>query len=286
MISSTTAKAYPTGGTIATLPNWSMPAGYQIPTGLVQGLSYHPSFGLIWVAQGLGGGSASRPLLVSSLSGAFVSNLSLTTPSAIGVGYTFRSFTLNSDASMVWSHYDTNFGQGLRGYVYQGVFLGGGGIGGNGSATGAGVRAIVVEPGESFFYATQQGANSVATIDRSGTFTTFASVTSPSGLAIDPAGNIYVGAYGSNVVKITPGAVVTNYSSGTFTSPSALTYDATRNMVVVGDSSDGTVYGVLPNGSSVTLGTGAGTIAGIVAVNGTIYIYDSGGSLKSVRLSY
>jgi DNA-binding beta-propeller fold protein YncE len=95
-----------------------------------------------------------------------------------------------------------------------------------------------------------------------------------------------VGANGSNVVKITPGAVVTNYSSGTFTSPTALAYDDTRNMVVVGDSSSGTVYGITQSGGTVTLGTGAGTIAGIVTANGTIYIYDSGGSLKSVMLRY
>ena len=256
-----------------------------MPTTPTQGLLYRPSLGLLWIAQGIGGSSGNYNLVNSSLTGAYTGSFNRSIVTSVGLQFAVRSTLLSSDATITWTLYEYSSGSGVRQYINELSSSGGGNIYGP-SSVGANIRAIVIEPAQNFFYATRQGTNEVVKIDRNGTLTGFASVTSPSGIAIDTTGNVYVGANGSNVVKITPGAVVTNYSSGTFTAPTALAYDDTRNMVVVGDSSSGTVYGITQSGGTVTLGTGAGTIGGIVTANGTIYIYDSGGNLKSVSLSY
>jgi len=173
---------------------------------------------------------------------------------------------------------------GTRGYFTAGgPYANSGGGGPLNPITTAAVYSL----DESFLYVTSLPGNAVTTWTlSSSTMNNFVSVNAPNGITIDLVGNIYVGTNGSNVVKVTPGGTVTNYSSNTFTTPCSMAYDNVTNMLAVGDGSTGTVYGVNPRGVSVTLATGIGTMSGIAAAAGKFYVYDSTNGIKVITMNY
>lgn len=134
----------------------------------------------------------------------------------------------------------------------------------------------------------------------------------PKGIAVDTAGNIYVGdTFNDTIRKITPGRVVTTLAgvagsvgssdgspaAARFSAPTALTVDASGNLFV-DDTNNETIRRVRPNGFVTTVGgspglagstDGSGAAArfnapqGItVSPNGTLFIGDTGND--TVRL--
>ena len=100
----------------------------------------------------------------------------------------------------------------------------------------------------------------------------------PEGIAVDAAGNVFVGERGA-VRKIAPNGAVSTVASG-FTRPAALALDALGN-VYVGDRSDGTLWKVAPSGLA-TLWARVGDPAGVaVAADGSLYVADA--SARTVR---
>ncbi|PYQ26188.1 MAG: hypothetical protein DMF56_25410 [Acidobacteria bacterium] len=101
---------------------------------------------------------------------------------------------------------------------------------------------------------------------------------SPEGIAVDAAGNVFVGERGA-VRKIAPNGSVSIVASG-YTRPAALALDALGNLYV-GDRSDGTLWKVAPSGLA-TLWARVGDPAGIaVAADGSVYVADA--SARVVR---
>jgi hypothetical protein len=250
-----------------------------------QGLLYNPSFGyFIYAAVASGSTNYSAIQVLPNASGG-IAAYAAQTPVGSSQGWNSIA-TQNANINYLYMLYQYSTGSGVKPYIYRTSSSSSGNIY-VGNTAGVVLKSMVMDPTDSFLYITNQSGNEIWKCTVDGTMTSFVSVTSPNGIAIDlVSSNIYVGTNGSNVVKITPAGTVTNYSAGTFTSPSALAYDTRTGMLAVGDSSTGTVYAVSPSGSSVTIATGVGTLAGLAAYNGDFYIYDASVGLKKITVTY
>lgn len=102
-----------------------------------------------------------------------------------------------------------------------------------------------------------------------------ASFYSPAGVAIDNAGNVYVGDYGNHVLrKITPAGVVTTVagspgtigaadgvgSAARFNFPQSVAIDRSSGVVYVADTDNSTIRRVLPDGTVTTLAGSPGVV--------------------------
>jgi secreted PhoX family phosphatase len=116
--------------------------------------------------------------------------------------------------------------------------------------------------------------------------------TSPSGVAVDAAGNVYVADKGNNTVrKITPAGVVTTLAgsplnTGTkdgagidawFNGPSGVSVDATGNVYVT-DSNNQTIRKITQSGVVSTLGGAAGTVGSVDGTGSTVQFPGRSGS--------
>ena len=91
-------------------------------------------------------------------------------------------------------------------------------------------------------YVADYGHNLVDKVSPDGTVSLFASVAYPTGLAFDPAGNLYVGDYGDSVVhKVTPDGAVSIYTSQ-ISQPVALAFDAAGNLFALAGGSTNLGY--------------------------------------------
>lgn len=275
MLASTSFKAYPVGGVGSVLPKWSLPTGATLYSAR-QGMVYSPTYNkLLWVSQNSNGVNWDFfDVLPTGANGTVPSPFALL-PTTVGSSFAFNAVVLNQDSTIAYTLYDTNLGSGVKSYLY-----------GNGSVlygdNTLSMRAMVMDPTNSFLYVTQTRGNAIVKITTGGSVSSFVTVSSPNGLTMDSGGNLYVGLNRSNVVRVTPAGSITTYSLTTFGTPSALAYDSVTAMLAVGDTSTGTVYGVSPSGSTVTLATGVGALAGLVAMGGRFYIYDAVAGLKSI----
>lgn len=275
MLASTSLKAYPVGGTGSVLPKWSLPTGahlYSARQGLVYSSAYNK---LLWVSQnGNGVNWDFFSVLPTGENGTVPSPFPLL-PTTVGTSFALNAVVLNQTSTIAYTLYDTNMGSGVKSYLYGGGSV----LYGDNTLS---MRAMVMDPTNTFLYVTQQTGNAVVKITTGGSVSSFVTVSAPNGLTLDGAGNLYVGLNGSNVVRVTPAGTITTYSLASFATPSALAYDIVTAMLAVGDSSTGTVYGVSPSGSTVTLATGVGSLAGIIAVGGRFYIYDAVAGIGSI----
>jgi gliding motility-associated-like protein len=134
------------------------------------------------------------------------------------------------------------------------------------------------------------GSGAPGAIDNTGSLATF---TTPDGVAVDAAGNIYVADAGNNLIrKITPAGVVTTFAgsgaagssdgSGTsanFNQPTAVAVDAAGN-VYVADAGNNEIRKITPGGQVSTFATGFNHPAGLAAdAAGNIYVADAGSNL-------
>ena len=106
-----------------------------------------------------------------------------------------------------------------------------------------------------------------------GAQTTFASgLNIPTGLAFDPAGNLYEADNGSGKIdKFSPSGVETTFASG-LNQPYGLATDPLGN-VYEADNGSGTIFKFSPLGLKTTLATGLGGILGLaIAPNGNLYV--------------
>jgi sugar lactone lactonase YvrE len=202
---------------------------------------------------------------------------------------------------------------------------------GNGTGTNATFNypwGITIDPSGNL-YVTENIGNSIRRITPGGVVTTFAgsttagatngtgtsaSFTSPRGIAIDVAGNLYVADGGNHRIrKITPSAVVTTLAgspygfsgsadgtgtNATFTTPTGITVDSESNVYTT--QTTHFVRKITPAGVVTTLagfgngfsidgtGTNAGFLvpAGItVDSNGNLFVAEGGGRIRRIRLS-
>jgi DNA-binding beta-propeller fold protein YncE len=123
------------------------------------------------------------------------------------------------------------------------------------------------------------------------TITTFATgFSSPSGVAVDSSGNVYVGDQGNNLVsKITPGGSVSTLATG-LNNPRGVAVDSSGN-VYVADQNNNRIAKITPGGSVSNFATGITAPIGVtvdssgnvyVAANSNVYKITSGGSVSTL----
>ncbi len=199
----------------------------------------------------------------------------------------------------------------------------GNGTTGNANGTGTAARfdgpIDIAADGAGNFYVADRGNHLIRKITSAAAVTTFAGSTngwldatgtgarfsSPSGVAVDASGNVYVADFGNNRIrKITPGGVVTTFAgSGTagnadgngtaaqFRNPYGVAVDASGN-VYVADYQNHAIRVITPSGDVTTLAgstqgfaDGTGTAARFsnpssvaIAPSGNIIVVDQGNS--------
>jgi|WetSurMetagenome_2_1015567.scaffolds.fasta_scaffold135336_2 sugar lactone lactonase YvrE len=116
------------------------------------------------------------------------------------------------------------------------------------------------------------------------TFLTGSGLNGPDGFAIDTSGNIYVanwgGGTGNNVLKITPGGIVTTFATG-FNAPDGLVFDDNSNLYVSNYGS-GIINKVNSSGVSTVFATGLINPSSLVFDSqGNLYVSNYGGNTVS-----
>jgi streptogramin lyase len=107
-----------------------------------------------------------------------------------------------------------------------------------------------------------------------GVVTTFATVSTTYGVAVDSAGNVYVADGTSNIRKITPAGVVSTFATG-FNSPTGVAVDSAGNVYVT-DRSNYTIH-------KITAGGVVSTLAGLALASGYT---DASGSAARFNLAW
>ena len=168
----------------------------------------------------------------------------------------------------------------------------GGSVSGSSDATGTSatffVPSGITMDASSNFYVTDKGNNKIRKITSSGVVTTFAgqvnnsigsvdgigtaaSFYSPGGLTIDGGNNLYVADQGNNKIRTisptgvvatlagnpTSGTVDANATKASFYNPSAVAFDASKN-IFVADASNSLIRKINPNGDVTTVAGKAG----------------------------
>lgn len=116
------------------------------------------------------------------------------------------------------------------------------------------------------------------------------SISSPTGLAFDASGNLYVaGSDDGNIYKITPSGAQSTFASG-IVSPQGLAFDASGNLYVASYASSGHIYKYTSGGVQSTFASGIANPASIAfdasgnlfvatySNSGNIYKYTTGGT--------
>ncbi|WP_295793774.1 putative Ig domain-containing protein [Mucilaginibacter sp.] len=99
----------------------------------------------------------------------------------------------------------------------------------------------------------------------------------PHGVAIDPAGNIYIADYGNNLVKKIPagGGPVVSLGTG-LSGPTAVSFDSLGN-IYVADYNSGTIKEIFANGGATSvIASGFNHPTGVVFTGGDLYVADNG----------
>jgi len=142
-------------------------------------------------------------------------------------------------------------------------------------------------------YAVDSSAGTVLKIAPDGSTSTFASgLTSPTSLAVDGTGNVYVGCntysyYGGavgTIYRVTPGGVVSLFVAA-FADPVGLAFDAAGNLYVASAPQFGnaSVGKVTPNGTTSTFATGFRFVAGLAFdPAGNLYVSGRDSSAQGV----
>ncbi len=131
-------------------------------------------------------------------------------------------------------------------------------------------------------------ASSIIKITPAGVQSTFASgfaANTPTGIAIDPSGNVYLSSTSNIIYKITPaGSVSTFLSSSTLNSPYGMVFDNAGNLYIA-SYSGGTIFQI-PYGTTTlnSYATGFSGVYGLtIDATGKIYATDrSAGKIYSV----
>lgn len=128
-------------------------------------------------------------------------------------------------------------------------------------------------------------SNTIVKIGADGTSSIFASVglNAPRGLALDAAGNLYVGNSGStgtnanSILKIRPDGTTTAVFATGLNVPQGLAFDATGNLLVA-DSGDNSIVKIASNGTKSTfLSVGLNSPRGLAFdASGNLLVADSG----------
>lgn len=212
-----------------------------------------------------------------------------------------NSFVLSDERSLALYYLGTN---------HNLILLAGSGPSGvsDGVGTAArfmGPRGVAYDSTSGSFYIADMKANTIRKLDSHTAISTFAgsgeagnsdgtgsaaSFDTPTGVAVDGKGNVYVAEYGNNQIrKITPAGVVTKYATG-INRPTALTVTSEGRLFVCESSQitaiepDGTTHVVAGSSKSGTGTDGAGESATFGAYShgilydettGKIYVADS-----------
>lgn len=105
---------------------------------------------------------------------------------------------------------------------------------------------------------------------------------SPSGLAVDPAGNVYISNLDGSIQKISNGMVTTIGNVGG--TARGIAYNPANGLLYVTTQYPGDVYTLPTNGGTASLfasGIGSGNLRGLAFANGNLYVSDTTGSHTS-----
>lgn len=127
---------------------------------------------------------------------------------------------------------------------------------------------------DGYLYVSNTNGDSILKIDQNtGAITTFHSSSgTPTGMAFDSAGNLFVSHYGlSRIVKITPGGVMTTFVPS-ISRPTGMAFDNAGNLFIARQT-DGIVAKVTPAGVVSTFASGLGNVNGIAINPNNNYVY-------------
>lgn len=127
---------------------------------------------------------------------------------------------------------------------------------------------------DGYLYVSNTNGDSILKIDQNtGAITTFHSSSgTPTGMAFDSAGNLFVSHYGlSRIVKITPGGVMTTFVPS-ISRPTGMAFDNAGNLFIARQT-DGIVDKVTPAGVVSTFASGLGNVNGIAINRSNNYVY-------------
>jgi streptogramin lyase len=130
-------------------------------------------------------------------------------------------------------------------------------------------------------YVSNWSADTVERITPDGRRSTFAEVPSPAGLAVDARGDVYVASYSGDVVhRITRSGDRREFATG-FHTPTGISFDSAGNLLVCNRGSD-EIMRVTPEGVASRVAGGLSTPVGVVEDStGTIYVSNYVGGVLS-----